>query len=78
MNAEHESATGADRIEVYDSLAEARARFGENWGAFVFRLTRSQVEALLQGRVVAFDISQREYVGFLVFEEGNVAAGEAG
>ena len=60
---------GEDRIEVFDSLVEARARFGENYGGYVFRLTRDQIEALLQGRVVVFDISGREYVGFLVLEE---------
>jgi len=60
---------GEDRIEVFDSLAEARARFGENYGGYVFRLTRAQIEALLQGRVVAFDIGGREYAGFLVLEE---------
>lgn len=69
-----ESAMGADRMEVYDSLAEARAQFGENWGASVFRLTRAQVEALLQGRVVAFDIRQREYAGFLVLDDADHAA----
>jgi hypothetical protein len=61
--------SGEDRIEVFDSLAEARARFGENYGGYVFRLTRDQVEALLQGRVVAFDINGREYAGFLVLKE---------
>ncbi len=61
--------SGEDRIEVFDSLAEARARFGENYRGYVFRLTRAQIEALLQGRVVAFDISGREYAGFLVLKE---------
>lgn len=61
--------SGEDRIEVFDSLDEARARFGENYGGYVFRLTRAQIEALLQGRVVAFDISGREYAGFLVLKE---------
>ncbi|OGG52215.1 MAG: hypothetical protein A3F84_03905 [Candidatus Handelsmanbacteria bacterium RIFCSPLOWO2_12_FULL_64_10] len=60
---------GEDRIEVFDSLAEARARFGENYRGYVFRLTRAQIEALLQGRVVAFDIGGREYAGFLVLKE---------
>jgi hypothetical protein len=69
MNAWGGHTQGGERVEVYDSLAEARARFGENWGAFEFRLTRAQVEALLQGRVVAFDINQGEYAGFLVVEE---------
>jgi hypothetical protein len=58
-----------DRIEVYDTLAEAREQFGENYAGFVFKLTRAQAEALLQGKVVAFDISSREYAGFLVVGE---------
>ena len=75
MDAGGESATGPDRIEVYDTLAEARAQFGENWGGFVFRLSRAQVEALLQGRVVAFDIGEKEYAGFLVLEQADLAPG---
>jgi hypothetical protein len=64
-----DSEPGEDRIEAFDSLAEARARFGENYGGYVFRLTRDQIEGLLQGRVVAFDINDREYAGFLVLKE---------
>lgn len=56
---------GDDRIELIEDTAEARAEFGENFGAYEFRLTREQVEGLLAGKVVAFDISQREYAGFL-------------
>jgi hypothetical protein len=54
-----------DRIEIIENTAEARARFGENYGTFEFKLTLEQVEGLLAGKVVAFDISQREYTGFL-------------
>ena len=57
------------KIEVYESLEIAKQEFGENYGAFVFRLTRAQIEALLQGRVVAFDINEGEYAGFLVSNE---------
>ena len=57
------------KIEVYDSLEIAKKEFGENYGAYVFKLTRDQIEALLQGRVVAFDISSGEYAGFLVSDE---------
>ncbi len=57
------------RIAVYDSLAKAKQEFGENYGGYVFALTREQVEALLQGQVVAFDISDGEYAGFLVVQE---------
>lgn len=56
---------GEDRIEIYETLAEARERFGENFRGFVFTLTRAQAEALLSGKIVAFDISEREYAGFL-------------
>ena len=55
--------------EVYDSLESAKQEFGENFVAYVFRLTLAQIEALLQGRVVAFDISNGEYAGFLVSDE---------
>jgi len=55
--------------EVYDSLESAKQEFGENFGAYVFRLTLAQIEALLQGRMVAFDISNGEYAGFLVSDE---------
>lgn len=54
-----------DRIELIEDTAEARAQFGKNFGAFEFKLTREQIEGLLAGKVVAFDISQREYAGFL-------------
>jgi len=60
---------GEDRIQVYPTLAQAREQFGENYAGLVFRLTRAQVEALLQGQVVAFDIRDREYAGFLIVEE---------
>jgi hypothetical protein len=54
-----------DRIDLIDDTAEARAKFGENYGAFEFKLTREQVEGLLGGKAVAFDINEREYTGFL-------------
>jgi len=54
-----------DRIELIEDSKEARAQFGENFGTFEFKLTREQIEGLLAGKVVAFDISQREYAGFL-------------
>ena len=57
------------KIEAYNSLEIAKQEFGENYGAYVFRLTRAQIEALLDGRVVAFDIAGDEYAGFLVLEE---------
>ena len=57
-----------DRIETFATLDEARAKFGENYGGFVFTLTRAQASDLLAGRVVAFDISGGEYAGFLVVE----------
>ena len=61
--------TGKDRIAVYDTLAEAREQFGENYDGLVFNLTRAQAQALLQGKVVAFDIRGREYAGFLVVRD---------
>ena len=61
------------RIEVYDTLEIAKREFGENYGAYVFRLTRAQIEALLQGRVVAFDIAGEEYAGFLTLQEEGAA-----
>jgi hypothetical protein len=61
--------SGDDRIEIHDTLAEARERFGENYQGFVFTLTRAQAEALLQGKVVAFDIGGREYAGFMLVQE---------
>ena len=36
-----------DRIETIENTAEARANFGENYGAFEIRLTSEQVEVLL-------------------------------
>lgn len=54
-----------DRIELIEDTTEARAEFGKNFGAFEFELSREQVEGLLAGKVVAIDISQREYVGFI-------------
>ena len=54
-----------DRIELIENTAEARVQFGENYGAFEFQLTHEQVEGLMAGKVVAFDISEREYTGFL-------------
>ena len=54
-----------DRIELIDDTAEAREEFGKNYGTFEFRLTREQVEGMLAGNVVVFDISGREYSGFM-------------
>lgn len=59
------SREGDDRIELIEDTAEARAEFGKNFGAFEFELSREQVEGLLAGKVVAIDISQREYTGFI-------------
>ena len=56
---------GDDRIELIEDTSEARAQFGENYGAFEFPLTREQIEGLLEGKVIAFDINEREYTGFL-------------
>lgn len=54
-----------DRVELIEDTVEARVEFGENYGAFEFRLTQEQAEELLAGKVVAIDISEREYDGFL-------------
>jgi hypothetical protein len=59
------SGNSDDRIELIEDTPESRAKFGENFGAFEFKLTREQIDGLLAGKVVAFDISQREYAGFL-------------
>jgi hypothetical protein len=59
------SDNGNDRIDLIEDTAEARAEFGENFGAYEFRLTREQVAGMLAGKVVAFDISEREYAGFM-------------
>ena len=56
---------GEDRIELIENTPESRVQFGENYGAFEFSLTREQLEGLLAGKVVAFDINGREYSGFL-------------
>lgn len=58
-----------DRIAVYETLTEARDQFGENFDGLVFRLTREQIETLLIGKVLAFDIRGREYAGFLTLAE---------
>jgi hypothetical protein len=50
-----------DRVELIENTAEARARFGENHGAYELELTQEQVEGLLAGKAVAFDINGREY-----------------
>jgi hypothetical protein len=59
------SESSDDRIELIGNTAEKRAQFGENFGAFEFRLTSEQAEGLLAGKAVAFDINGREYSGFL-------------
>lgn len=64
---------GDDRIELIENTPEARAQFSENYGAFEFPLTREQIEGLLEGKVVAFDINGREYTGFLSLKkEANI------
>ena len=67
-----------DRIAVYETLTEAREQFGENFGDYVFQFTRAQIQALLEGKVIAFDINGREYVGFLTLAEEPVLGGEHG
>jgi len=70
------SQTGDDRIAVFETLVEAREQFGENFGSYVFRLTRAQIQAVLDGKVVAFDISGREYAGFLTLLAEADSSGE--
>lgn len=65
MTDEWSGDVGEDRIELIENTPEARTRFGENYGAFEFRLTREQLDGLLAGKVVALDINGREYTGFL-------------
>lgn len=60
---------GDDRIELIENAPEARMQFGENYGAFEFSLTREQIEGLLEGKVIAFDINEREYTGFLSLKD---------
>ena len=67
-----------DRIAVYETLAQARKQFGENFDGLVFRLTRAQVQALLGGKVVAFDIRGREYAGFLTLMDEAAVDKEGG
>lgn len=67
--------SGEDRVEVFQTLDEARERFGENYRGFVFRLSRVQAEELLRGKVVAFDIGGREYAGFLTVEPAEATSG---
>lgn len=62
-------ASDDDRIAVYETLAEAREQFGENYDGLVFRLTSEQAQDLLDGKVIAFDIRGREYAGFLTIKE---------
>lgn len=56
---------GDDRVELFDDTVEERAAFGENFGAFEFRLKREQVEGLLRGKAAVFDINGRAYSGFV-------------
>ncbi|MBV5323223.1 hypothetical protein JZU51_00340, partial [bacterium] len=42
-----------DRIVLIENTPEARTVFGENFGAFEFRLTAEQVEGMLSGKAVA-------------------------
>lgn len=60
-----------ERVELYATLAEAKAQFGVNHADFVIKLTRDQVAELLRGQVIAFDINGREYAGFLICNETN-------
>ena len=65
MEDEPDADHDGDRIAVFETLAEARERLGENYAGLVFALTRAQALDLLAGKVIAFDIREREYAGFL-------------
>ncbi len=54
-----------DRIELIENTADARDSFGENYGAFSFRVTEEQINGLLSGKLLAFDINSGEYPGFM-------------
>jgi len=54
-----------DRMELIEDTADARDAFGENHGAFSFRVTEEQINGLLSGKLLAFDINCREYTGFM-------------
>lgn len=43
---------GEDRVQVYATLAQVREQYGENYAGLVFKLTRSQAEALSCVRVI--------------------------
>ncbi|HEX9815867.1 MAG TPA: hypothetical protein VGB18_02710, partial [Candidatus Thermoplasmatota archaeon] len=69
----HERDGTEDRIIAFPNLATAREKFGENYRGFVFRLRPEHLDKIRDGGVVAFDIAEREYAGFMVLEEQRAA-----
>lgn len=55
-----------DNVEMIDDTEEARDKYGYLWGCSEHIITRSQVEELLNGKVMA--MNNGEYVTFVRME----------
>lgn len=59
----------ATDIEMIDNSLEGREKFGIAYGAEDFRISKKQVEELLNGRTIAVDVNCGEYSVFISLGE---------
>lgn len=55
----------SEEVTVIENSREAMEKYGFNYGKFTFEATKEQIEALLNGKILAFEINLGEYAGFL-------------
>ncbi len=57
-----------EEIDVIENSQEAMEEFGFCYGAYGYKITKKQAEALLNGKIIAIDVDC-EYSVFLRLEE---------
>ena len=58
-----------DGFEIIENTYEAKEKFGFNYGAETHFITKEDIEALLNGKALATDISGGEYSLFIELEK---------
>lgn len=58
-----------DGFEIIENTYEAKAKFGFNYGAETYFITKEDIEALLNGKALATDINYGEYSLFIELKE---------
>ena len=68
MDSEQFARTSKPNVTVISDGQEARSRYGHRFGSQRLTLSHEQVQALLDGKQLAIDIMEGEYVLFVNVE----------